>query len=66
MGVHPSQGGPPAPLAPARSPAAGDPPSRRAAARRALALPDASLLAACDEAFFVASGPGGQHRNKTQ
>jgi len=66
MGVHPSQGGRPAPLAPARSPAAGDPPSRRAAARRALALPDAALLAACEETFFVASGPGGQHRNKTE
>jgi len=36
----------------------------RAAARRALALPDAALLAECREEFFVASGPGGQHRNK--
>jgi ribosome-associated protein len=38
----------------------------RAAARRALALPDAALLAECDETFFVAGGPGGQHRNKTE
>ncbi|HEU4382705.1 MAG TPA: peptide chain release factor-like protein [Anaeromyxobacteraceae bacterium] len=36
----------------------------RAAARRALALPDAALLAECRQEFFVASGPGGQHRNK--
>ncbi len=36
----------------------------RAAARRALALTDAALLAECREEFFVASGPGGQHRNK--
>lgn len=38
----------------------------RAAARRALALPDAALAAECDEAFFTAGGPGGQHRNKTE
>jgi protein subunit release factor B len=37
----------------------------RAQARRALALADAALLAECREEFFVASGPGGQHRNKT-
>jgi len=41
------------------------PPSRREAALRALGLDDASLLAQCEEQFFVASGPGGQHRNKT-
>lgn len=35
-------------------------------ARRALALSDEALLAECDEQFFTASGPGGQHRNKTQ
>lgn len=40
------------------------PPAVRAAARRALALPDAALMAECREEFFVASGPGGQHRNK--
>ena len=40
--------------------------ARRAAARRALALPDAALLAECEETFFVAGGPGGQHRNKTE
>ena len=42
------------------------PPHLRAAARRALALPDVALLAECREEFFVASGPGGQHRNKTE
>ncbi len=40
--------------------------TRRALARRALALPDAALLAECQETFFVGSGPGGQHRNKTE
>lgn len=39
---------------------------RRAEARRALHLPQEALLAECDEEFFTASGPGGQHRNKTQ
>jgi protein subunit release factor B len=38
----------------------------RAAARRALSLPRDALLAECEETFFVASGPGGQHRNKTE
>ena len=37
----------------------------RAAARRALALPEEALLAECEETFFVAGGPGGQHRNKS-
>lgn len=41
------------------------PPARREAARRALALKAEALLAECDEEFFVAGGPGGQHRNKT-
>jgi protein subunit release factor B len=41
------------------------PPSRREAALRALSLDDAPLLAQCEEQFFVARGPGGQHRNKT-
>jgi protein subunit release factor B len=40
-------------------------PSRREAARRALALPDEALVAECEVEFFVAGGPGGQHRNKT-
>jgi len=40
-------------------------PHIRAAARRALSLPGESLAAECDEEFFVAGGPGGQHRNKT-
>jgi ribosome-associated protein len=38
----------------------------RAAARRALALADDALLTECEETFFVAGGPGGQHRNKTE
>lgn len=42
------------------------PPALRAAARRAVALPEAALLAECDEEFFTAGGPGGQHRNKTE
>ena len=42
------------------------PDALRAAARRALALPDEALAAECDETFFIASGPGGQHRNKTE
>ncbi len=37
----------------------------RAAARLGLALSDEELAAACEESFFVAGGPGGQHRNKT-
>ena len=41
-------------------------PALRAAARRSLALPAAALSAECDEEFFIASGPGGQHRNKTE
>ncbi|HEX9288214.1 MAG TPA: peptide chain release factor-like protein [Anaeromyxobacteraceae bacterium] len=42
------------------------PPALRAAARRALALSDDALLGGCEETFFVGSGPGGQHRNKTE
>jgi ribosome-associated protein len=41
-------------------------PEIRAAARAALALSDDGLLVACEETFFIASGPGGQHRNKTE
>ena len=37
-----------------------------AQAARAKALSDEALLLECDEAFFIASGPGGQHRNKTE
>jgi protein subunit release factor A len=44
----------------------GVPEAVRAAARRALALPDAALLAECEETFFIAGGPGGQHRNRTE
>ena len=39
---------------------------RRAVARAALALDDDALLAACSVDVFVGSGPGGQHRNKTE
>ena len=35
-------------------------------AARAAALSDEALLLECDEQFFIASGPGGQHRNKTE
>jgi protein subunit release factor A len=42
------------------------PPALRAAARRSLSLPGQALAAECEETFFVASGPGGQHRNKTE
>jgi len=44
----------------------GIPEEVRAVARRALALPDDAFLAECEETFFVAGGPGGQHRNKTE
>jgi len=37
----------------------------RAAARRALARGGEGLLSECNEEFFVAGGPGGQHRNKS-
>ena len=36
------------------------------AAKRALSLPHDALVAECTEEFFIASGPGGQHRNKTE
>ncbi len=42
------------------------PAALRAACRRAVRLPEAALLAECVEEFFIASGPGGQHRNKTE
>ena len=41
-------------------------PAIRAAARRSLSLPAEALSAECDQDFFIASGPGGQHRNKTE
>ena len=42
------------------------PPHIRAMARASLALDDDKLMAECDVDLFVASGPGGQHRNKTE
>ena len=35
-------------------------------AARAASLSDEALLLECEEQFFIASGPGGQHRNKTE
>jgi ribosome-associated protein len=35
-------------------------------AKRLSLLPDEVLLRECTEEFFIASGPGGQHRNKTE
>jgi protein subunit release factor B len=40
-------------------------PTRRQAALEALALDEEALLKACDVEYFIASGPGGQHRNTT-
>jgi protein subunit release factor B len=40
-------------------------PTRRQAALEALALDDEALLKTCEVEFFIASGPGGQHRNTT-
>ncbi len=42
------------------------PAALRHLARAALRLPDAALEADCELSFFIASGPGGQHRNKTE
>lgn len=44
----------------------GTDPVRRQAAREALVLDDEALLRACEVEYFIASGPGGQHRNKTE
>ncbi|MFY2556554.1 peptide chain release factor-like protein [Corallococcus terminator] len=40
-------------------------PIRRQAALDALALDDEALLKTCEVDYFIASGPGGQHRNTT-
>ncbi|KFE61068.1 peptide chain release factor-like protein [Hyalangium minutum] len=40
-------------------------PIRRQAALEALALDEEALLKACEVEYFIASGPGGQHRNTT-
>jgi ribosome-associated protein len=42
------------------------PPSRRELARRAKMLSDDALAAECTLDVFIAGGPGGQHRNKTE
>ena len=42
------------------------PPHIRAMARASLALDDDKLMDECDVDLFIASGPGGQHRNKTE
>lgn len=42
------------------------PDALRRSARLALTLSDPALLADCEETFFTAGGPGGQHRNKTE
>ncbi len=41
-------------------------PEERAVARASLALDDDALLGECDVDVFLGSGPGGQHRNKTE
>ena len=41
-------------------------PDTAALARRSKSLPDEKLSEECDVDVFVASGPGGQHRNKTE
>jgi protein subunit release factor B len=41
-------------------------PERRARALEALRLDDDALAASCEVEFFIAGGPGGQHRNKTE
>jgi ribosome-associated protein len=40
-------------------------PIRRQAALTALKLDDEALLKTCEVEYFIASGPGGQHRNTT-
>lgn len=42
------------------------PPSRRSIALKSLALSDDQLVAECETDVYIASGPGGQHRNKTE
>lgn len=42
------------------------PEAKRAAALASLRLPDEALAQECVEQFFIAGGPGGQHRNKTE
>ncbi|MFN7132839.1 MAG: peptide chain release factor-like protein [Myxococcales bacterium] len=42
------------------------PPDPRALARRAARLTEEELLRECELEFFIASGPGGQPRNKNE
>ncbi len=42
------------------------PPDPKVIARRSKGLSDEALFEECDWDVFVASGPGGQHRNKTE
>ena len=41
-------------------------PEQRRTAARSAGLDDEALLAECEQEVFIASGPGGQHRNKTE
>lgn len=41
-------------------------PALRAVAAASSRLSDEALLSECEEEFFTADGPGGQHRNKSQ
>lgn len=41
-------------------------PEERRIAARSAALDDEALFAECEFEVFIASGPGGQHRNKTE
>lgn len=50
---------------PAKSTTTIAPEQRRTAARSA-GLDDEALLAECEQEVFIASGPGGQHRNKSE
>ncbi len=50
----------------AAPPAPPPPPDKATLARRSKGLSDDALWDECDIDVFVASGPGGQHRNKTE
>ncbi len=61
-----SEAAPVVPKPPVAAPIAPRPPNLVAIAKRSLALSDEHLLDECDMSFYVAGGPGGQHRNKTE